>query len=1057
MFPDESSQYLNLGRQLYETQPSFRTILEYAQEILRPYLDQPLLEILYPENQLTPNNRLDETIYTELALFVVQYALAELWKSWGIIPDAVIGYGWGEYVAACVAGVFSLEDALKLVVQRGNLTTSLSPDKVTVTYSSPKIRIISPITGQQITTEIATPEYWCNHIQESIKFADSMKTLDQLGYQVFIEVGCQSLKLEMGREYLDTGVGIWLTGLIPGQEDWQKLLQNLKTLYLQGVSVDWHGFDQDYPRRKLTLPTYPFQRQRYWFDQNVNSFYQTTPLSTHASHASHASIPEITCANNQETSSNRELKTAINNDFTESVPMILTHTAESIENWIVNWLHQNLEISTKLTENSKSDQSFLDYGLKSIGAVKLAKDLEKLLGRSLEAIMVWNFPTIKTLALHLAGELENPISTPPEQSNVSCQVSDKYYQSPKKAMQFSLLYFASNEAEFNSDKYRLLIEGSKFADKYGLTAVWIPERHFHAFGGLYPNPAVLGSALAMVTDRIRIRAGSVVLPLHNPIRVAEEWAVVDNLSQGRVDIAFARGWNPNDFVFAPDNFANSAEVMFSGIKTVQKLWQGESISLENGIGKETETRIYPLPKQKEIAIWITCTGGKERFIEAGAMGANVLTALLFQPIEELAEKIASYRESRAKNGHDPETGQVTIMLHTFIGEDMNLVRRKVRKPFTSYLESSVNLWRHGITSLDGLDDKEKEHLLAYAFERYFQSSALIGTPESCQLMVKQLQGIGVDEIACLIDFGIDADTVMASLYSLKKLKEQSELMILPSENNINQSLVARENTTINLRTSAKWIIDPQRKANSKLRIFCLPHAGGDISVFKNWSNSLPPEVEVYALQLADQKYPGSKPAFDYLTPLVEDLAEFLLPHLDGKFAFYGHSLGALINFELCRYLRHYHHRQPIHFFVGAQHAPQLAYPYPSLENFSRSELLNFLKDLTNLELSELVNGDDTFLQLLLNSLKAASVIQKDHYSYREEAPLDFPITSFIGSEDKFLQEGHLSAWQVHTNSSFKLHKIDGKHLFLESHREQILQLISQDLSLSLLHPTGLKP
>jgi len=144
-------------------------------------------------------------------------------------------------------------------------------------------------------------------------------------------------------------------------------------------------------------------------------------------------------------------------------------------------------------------------------------------------------------------------------------------------------------------------------------------------------------------------------------------------------------------------------------------------------------------------------------------------------------------------------------------------------------------------------------------------------------------------------------------------------------------------------------------------------------------------------------------------------------------------------------LRRHHHLQPIHFFVGAQHAPQLPYPYPSLENLSRSELLDFVKDLTNIELSELVGEHDTFLQLLLNSLKAASAIQKDNYSYTEDEPFDFPITSFGGWQDKFLNEAALSAWRVHTLRSFKLRMLDGKHLFLESHREQILQLISQEL------------
>jgi natural product biosynthesis luciferase-like monooxygenase protein len=1169
LFPGQGSQYVDMGRQLYETQPTFRATLHRCQEILRPYLDQPLLEILYPESELTLTNLLNETVYTQPALFALEYALAELWKSWGIIPDAVMGYCIGEYVAACVAGVFSLEDALKLVAQRGHLIQSLSPQAAmvevladvaqvvtaitpyteqvaiaainspthiiisgeiqaiesvvatlqtdgiktrklnydiafhsplmtpvaaafkqfasTVTYSSPQISLISQITAQQTQAEIATPEYWCNHIQQPIRLADSMNTLHEQGYEVFVEVGPQSLLLAMGRKCLDASIGIWLTSLNPEQEDWAQLLQSLETLYLQGVSVDWNGFDRDYSRRRLSLPTYPFQRQRYWFDTDASSFYKTSPSSnsvSSASSVSSVSTLEIACPVSLESPSNTDLKAAIENGSAESAPLILNPTAKSIQNWIVNWLHKNLEVETKSTENGKSGKSFLDYGLKSLGAVKLAKDLEKLLGRSLEATIVWNFPTVETLALHLVGKLENQVSTPPlkceQQSNlqtnsvwreteaitlsfpgqpkINNQNQQKIEKSTptkivagKKAMQFSLLYFASNEAEFNSHKYSLLIEGAKFADKYGLTAVWIPERHFHAFGGLYPNPAVLGSALAMVTDRIRIRAGSVVLPLHNPIRVAEEWAVVDNLSQGRVDIAFARGWNPNDFVIAPDNFANSAEVMFSSIKTVQRLWRGESIFLPNGMSKETETRIYPLPKQPEIDIWITCTGGKERFIEAGAIGANVLTALLFQPTEELAEKIALYRESRGKNGHDPAAGQVTLMLHTFIGEDMGLVRQKVRKPFTDYLESSVNLWRHGITSLDGLDSKEKEHLLAYAFERYFQTSALIGTPETCQLMVKQLQAIGVDEIACLIDFGIDEDSVMASLYSLKKLKEQSELITVLSKDTSNKSLIVEEETSLTSQTSQQsqaspnWIIDPQRKPNAKLRLFCVPYAGGDISVFHNWSNSLPPEIEVYALQLARHVYPGSKPPFEYLDPLVKDLAEFLLPHLDKTFAFYGHSLGALINFELCRYLRQNYNIKPIYLFVGAQHAPQLPYPYPSLEHLTHSELLEFIKDLTTIELSESVGENDAFLQSLLASLKAGSLIQNDNYSYTQQEPLDCPITAFGGIQDKFLNQENLSAWHVHTNKLFKLQMLSGNHLFLESHQEQILQTMSQEL------------
>ena len=342
-----------------------------------------------------------------------------------------------------------------------------------------------------------------------------------------------------------------------------------------------------------------------------------------------------------------------------------------------------------------------------------------------------------------------------------------------KEIRFSLFYFSSNEAEFTGDKYRLLIEGAKFADQHGFAAVWIPERHFHVFGGLYPNPSVLGAALAMVTERVRLRAGSVVLPLHNPIRVAEEWSVVDNLSGGRVDLAFARGWNPNDFVLSPATYANRTEFMISSIRAVQKLWQGKSITLPNGLGRQTEVKLYPLPQQRELPVWLTCSEDKDRFIQAGALGYNVLTALLFQSVEELAEKIALYRASRAEHGHDPETGQVTLMAHTFVAEAMSLVRSKVQGPFMDYLKSSVNLWRQGSKRLDDLSAPEQEAMLSYAFERYFQTSTLFGTPESCLETVTRLKDIGVDEIACLIDFGIEVDTVMAGLYALKKLKELS--------------------------------------------------------------------------------------------------------------------------------------------------------------------------------------------------------------------------------------------------------------------------------------------
>jgi len=344
---------------------------------------------------------------------------------------------------------------------------------------------------------------------------------------------------------------------------------------------------------------------------------------------------------------------------------------------------------------------------------------------------------------------------------------------PGKPMQFSIMFFASDAARQQDDKYGLVMSCAEFADRAGFTATWIPERHFHRFGGPFPNPAVLGAAIAAKTSSIRIRAGSVILPLHDPIRVAEEWSMVDNLSRGRVDLAFGQGWNPNDFALAPDRFGDRLQSMYRDIEQVRALWRGRTVARRNGVGAEVEIGAFPPPLQEDLNVWITCSGGHDRFIEAGAMGANVLTALLFQDIEETAAKIRSYREARARHGFDPDTGHVTLMMHTFIGASAERVRATVRAPMLKYLEDSVDLWRQQSRELEGASEEERAKLLEFALLRYLRTHSLCGTPESHAPLVEELARIGVDEIACLLDFGVAADQVLASLPFLQRLRELS--------------------------------------------------------------------------------------------------------------------------------------------------------------------------------------------------------------------------------------------------------------------------------------------
>lgn len=340
LFTGQGSQYADMGRQLYETQPTFRHALEECDRLLQPYLEKSLLEVLYSDSSL-----LDQTAYTQPALFAIEYALYKLWQSWGIKPDGVLGHSVGEYVSACVAGVYSLEEGIKLIAERGRLMQSLpqkgamaaifapietvksviSPygDQVEIatinssenivisgdqeainqikadlesqsievrllkvshafhsgmmqpilaefkviaakiSYKTPQLDWISTVTGEEISQAV-TEDYWCQQVRQCVQFAPAIETLASQGYNLFIEIGSHPILTRLGQKTLASPDYLWLSSLQRGQDDWQILLQSVAKLAVSGVNIDWNGFDKDYARLRLPLPTYAFQKQPYW-------------------------------------------------------------------------------------------------------------------------------------------------------------------------------------------------------------------------------------------------------------------------------------------------------------------------------------------------------------------------------------------------------------------------------------------------------------------------------------------------------------------------------------------------------------------------------------------------------------------------------------------------------------------------------------------------------------------------------------------------------------------------------------------------------------------------
>ncbi len=337
-------------------------------------------------------------------------------------------------------------------------------------------------------------------------------------------------------------------------------------------------------------------------------------------------------------------------------------------------------------------------------------------------------------------------------------------------MKISLFFFGADSDR--EDKYRLLFDAVKFADTNGFHAVWVPERHFMRFGGLYGNPAVTAAALAAISTRLQIRAGSVVVPLHHPLEIAEAWSMIDHFSGGRAGIAVASGWHVDDFVLAPANFAERRRILIEHIGVVRRLWNGERVAFRNGEGVDTEVGILPRPLRPDIPIWLTAVSD-EGCIAAAEQGFGVLTSNFNNQysLDVLRRKIGVYRQRQQALRMAP--GQVTLMMHAFVGESREAIAQRAAPAMAAYLRNVVEMQSaqdrglgvdRGYGALDGR--RLDTFLRLRSMANIHSELSFVGTHDDCVERALRLREAGVDEIACLIDFGPSYDDTMASLQRL---------------------------------------------------------------------------------------------------------------------------------------------------------------------------------------------------------------------------------------------------------------------------------------------------
>lgn len=246
-----------------------------------------------------------------------------------------------------------------------------------------------------------------------------------------------------------------------------------------------------------------------------------------------------------------------------------------------------------------------------------------------------------------------------------------------------------------------------------------------------------------------------------------------------------------------------------------------------------------------------------------------------------------------------------------------------------------------------------------------------------------------------------------------------------------------------LKYNSPWIKSPKPNPGAKLRLFCFPYAGGGALTYRSWPEALPAEVEVCPIQLPGHESRLREPAFEKLGPLVDALVPELLPFLDRPFAFFGHSMGAMIGFEVARRLRAKGIGGPQQMFVSGRRAPQLPPKYErQTYDLPEAEFIEELGRLNGTPREVLEHPE--LLELVLPILRADFSICQT-YAFTPGEPLNIPFNVLGGLEDEDVPRTSLEAWREQTNGPFKLHMLPGDHFFVHSARTRICHLVSDEL------------